>query len=121
MNNPWQRPLNYQQLQTPIQQYQQQNGLLSVTSEMEARNYPIAPGISLMFKDETGPYVYVKTMGPSQFDQPTFEKFRLVKEEAETPQQMKQPEPEYVLKSEFEALRNEIQNFMKSMKEDTPQ
>lgn len=111
--NPWQNQFNY-----PIQQ-QYQSGLISVRNEMEARNYAIAPGNSLMFKDENGPYVYVKSMGSSQFDQPVFEKFRLVKEESGVPQQA--PQPEYVLKSEFEELRNEIQNFMKSTKEDTPQ
>lgn len=119
ITNPWQNQFNYpNSLTTPIQQ-QYQSGLISVRNEMEARNYAIAPGNSLMFKDENGPYVYVKSMGNSQFDQPVFEKFRLVKEEANVPQQVAQPE--YVLKSEFEELRNEIQTFMKSTKEDTPQ
>lgn len=117
INNPWQNQFNYQNaIQAQAQQQYQQSGLISVRSEMEARNYAIAPGNSLMFKDESQPYVYVKTMGPSQFDQPTFEKFRLVKEEADVPQQVEQPE--YVLKSEFEKLRDEIQTFMKTMKEE---
>ena len=60
-----------------------QNGFVSVRSEAEARNYPIAPGNSITFKDETSPYVYTKTMGFSQLDRPTFEKYKLVKEEAE--------------------------------------
>ena len=58
----------------------QQNGLIIVRSEEEARNYPIAYGNSVTFKDESSPYVYTKTMGFSQLDKPVFEKFKLVKE-----------------------------------------
>ena len=89
----------------------QNGGLVSVRSEMEARNYPIAPGNSITFKDENAPYVYTKTMGFSQLDRPTFEKFRLIKEDAQnapiSPQsaQNVSTPPEYVLKSEFDALR----------------
>lgn len=65
---------------------QQTNGFISVRNELEARNYPIAHGNSITFKDETAPYVYVKTMGFSQLDRPIFEKFKLVKEEVTEPQ-----------------------------------
>lgn len=60
-----------------------QNGFVSVRNEQEARNYPIAPGNSITFKDETSPYVYTKTMGFSQLDRPTFERYKLVKEDVE--------------------------------------
>lgn len=66
----------------PIQQMQQSSGFVSVRSEAEARNYPVAYGNSVTFKDETSPYVYTKTMGFSQLDRPVFEKYKLVKEEA---------------------------------------
>lgn len=71
----------------PTQPMQIQNsGFVSVRSEQEARNYPVAYGNSVTFKDETAPYVYTKTMGFSQLDRPVFEKYKLVKEEsAETP------------------------------------
>lgn len=58
-------------------------GFVSVRSEQEARNYPIAPGNSITFKDENSPYVYTKTMGFSQLDRPSFEKYKLVKEDVE--------------------------------------
>lgn len=73
-----------QQLQNPQQMNQpqiQNGGLVLVRSEAEARNYPVAYGNSVTFKDETAPYVYSKTMGFSQLDRPIFEKFKLVKEE----------------------------------------
>lgn len=73
----------------PYQMYQQQNGtqIISVRSELEARNYPIAPNNSVIFKDENSPYIYIKTMGLSQFDRPTFDKFKLVREDAILPQE----------------------------------
>lgn len=64
----------------PVQQIQN-GGFITVRSEAEARNYPVAPGTSVTFKHETAPYCYTKTMGFSQFEAPRFEKFRLVKEE----------------------------------------
>lgn len=65
----------------PQQIMQQNNGFISVRNEAEARNYPVAFGNSVTFKDENAPYVYTKTMGFSQLDSPRFEKFKLVKEE----------------------------------------
>lgn len=83
----------YQQYQQPIQQVQpmqygqqsqqqiQNGGFVSVRGIEEAFNWPVAPGNSIMFKDENAPYVYTKTKGFSQLDQPVFERYRLVKEE----------------------------------------
>ena len=76
----------YQQQQLFPQQQQINSGIISVRNEMEARNYPIAPGNSIMFRDETSPHVYTKTMGFSQLDRPIFEKYKLVKEQATEPQ-----------------------------------
>lgn len=70
----------------PYQQYQQpQSGFVSVRSIEEAFNYPVAPGNSITFKDENAPYVYTKTKGASPMEPPTFERYRLVKEDM-TPQ-----------------------------------
>ena len=71
------------------QQQQPMASFVSVRSEAEARNYPVAYGNSVTFKDETAPYIYSKTMGYSQLDRPVFEKYKLIKEEAQEPN----PEP----------------------------
>ena len=68
------------QQQAPMMPQPQNAGLVSVRNETEARNYPVALGNSVTFKDETAPYVYTKTMGFSQLDRPVFDKYRLVKE-----------------------------------------
>lgn len=78
----------YPQMQQPqqnIQQTQQiQNGgFVMVKDIIEAQNYPVAPGNSVTFKNENQPYIYTKTLGFSQMDQPVFEVFKLVKEENE--------------------------------------
>lgn len=127
--NPYQYyPMSYQnQQQIPQQMVQQmpqqvqttqiQNGgFVSVRGEMEARNYPVAPGNSITFKDETAPYVYTKTMGFSQLDRPTFEKYKLVKEEAEiTPEATQQNthlnDEITNLKSEIEKLWEQIEGL----------
>ena len=56
--NSFQSGSNFQQ---SIQPQIQNGGFISVRNEQEARNYPIAPGNSVTFKDENMPYVYVKT------------------------------------------------------------
>ena len=106
------------QQQAQMQQPQIQNGgFIQVHDENEARNYPIAPGNSVTFKDENAPYVYTKTMGFSQLDRPIFEKYRLVKEEDI---QAAQNQPvsavnsqqtnniDYALKTDLTALQAEI-------------
>lgn len=98
----------------------QNGGLISVRSEMEARSYPIAPGNSITFKDESQPYVYVKTMGFSQLDRPTFEKFRLIKEDApESAVSASNPRPDtqavdlsaYALKADLDELKQAFEAF----------
>lgn len=104
---------------SPIQQMQQpqpnlnpqqiQNGgFISVRNEMEARNYPIAPGNSITFKDETAPYVYTKTMGFSQLDRPIFDKYKLVKEEVSENVECVAP---HVDNTELQAVKNEIEKL----------
>ena len=93
---------NYQQYQQP-QQYN--NGFVVVRSEEEARNYPVAAGNSVTFRHENAPYCYVKTMGFSQFDTPRFEKYRLVKESTEPPQEDVWEEIR-ALKEEIERLKD---------------
>lgn len=112
---------NFQQPQMMVQQPMQvpaQNGFVSVRSEMEARNYPVAPGNSVLFKDENQPYIYVKAMGYSQLDRPTFEKYRLVKEETEVAQMPEQPTvdlSQYVLRSDLDPIMDQINEIKKEL------
>ena len=107
----------YQNFQQPIQPIQpvqnqqqqiQNGGLVSVRNIQEALNYPIAPGNSVMFKDENSPFIYVKTKGFSQLEEPIFEKYRLVKEEQ--PQAINNTENivnvDYALKSDLQAMQS---------------
>lgn len=93
----YQTPVIQQQQQIPQQIPQQmpqiQNGgFVSVRNETEARNYPVALGNSVTFKDETAPYIYTKTMGFSQLDAPKFDKYKLVKESSEDQPKLMQDE-----------------------------
>ena len=86
----------------------QQGLFVPVPSEQVAKSYPVAPGNSVFFKDENLPYCYVKTMSYNQLDRPTFEKYRLVKEEEPV-----EPKVEYALKQDLDDLRSELELLKK--------
>ena len=98
----------YQQPAPQPQAIQQTNGFISVRSMEEAINWPMAPGTSLTFKDESAPYIYTKTKGFSQLEQPTFEKFRLVKEEQTPEKPPESPTSAFDAKGQIEALQAEV-------------
>lgn len=109
----------YPQMNQPVQPQQIQNGgLVSVRSEQEARNYPTAPGNSITFKDESQPYVYVKTMGFNQMEMPTFKKYRLVEEEPDlnTMQSVAESQPaSWATKEELEELKSQVMILRSAM------
>lgn len=119
-NNPYQfNPNIYQQQQQNFapqqqafvpQQNQQQvqnGGFVNVRSETEARNYPVALGNVVTFKDETAPYIYTKTMGFSPLDIPRFEIYKQVPD----PTQEQQPTEQNAGSTEMESVRNEMNNM----------
>ena len=97
-------PQNFSQpqMQNPSPAQGQASGFVSVRSEAEARNYPVAYGNSVTFKDENSPYIYTKTMGFSQLDRPIFDKYKLVKED------VSEQVPEIKTDSRFGDLEAEI-------------
>lgn len=111
-----------QQMQQPTIQ---QSGLVLIPSEQDARNYPVAPGNSITFKDENAPYCYVKTMGFNQLDRPTFERYRLVKEDSPVTAQNaptsadsaeRSKDTAYALKSDLTAIWGEIDALKERVK-----
>ena len=103
----------YQQPQQIPQQMVRTSEFIPVPNEDVARNYPVAPGSSINFKNENAPYIYTKTMGISQFDQPVFKRYKLVEEAPNlTIEAPKQTEPinisDYVKKHEFESFKSRL-------------
>lgn len=94
-------------MQPNLQQYTppQSNGFVSVGSEQEARNYPVAPGNSVTFKHDTQPYVYVKTQSFNQMEPPAFKKYRLVEELADMPAVAEKQPASFASRTEIEELR----------------
>lgn len=117
----YQNPYMYQnQYQNQYQNYQNQqiNQIIPIPSEVDARNYPVANGNSVTFRDENKPYIYVKTMGYSQLDRPIFEKYKLTKEDIEEKSnEIVENKVEYALKSDIEALKAEIDRINSLIKE----
>jgi len=117
---PVQNQPQYQPQQTQPQI--QNNGFISVPSEEVARNYPVAPGNSVTFKNENAPYVYTKTMGFSQLDRPSFEKYKLVKEDVEEVPEHSNSIDELrekigELNVELDELRGELNAIKKNMEQ----
>lgn len=112
-----------QPAQTPMvgtqqpQQIQSTWEVISVQSEDEARRYPVAPGNSVTFKDENLPYYYTKTVSYSQFEKPRFERYSLVKEDADftVPAVEVRSEPipqmDYATADDVRALRKQIEDL----------
>jgi hypothetical protein len=82
-NYPFMQGMPYMQnYQQPIQQAQQiqDGGVVCVKDETAARNYPIAPGVSMTLIDEPRQHLFIKTMGFNQLEKPVFKKFQLIPE-----------------------------------------
>lgn len=103
----------------PVQQNVQQGGFVRVQNEQEARQYPLAPGYSMTFIDDSGNYCYVKTMGFSQLDKPKFEKYRLVREEDEQSafgaEEVKSMDEKYALKYVVDDLVQQVEELKKAI------
>lgn len=124
-------PTYYPQMQNmysaPQQSSPQQirsGGIVSVANEDEARRYPVAPGYTVTMRDENGPYLYEKTMGYSQLDQPIFRKARIVfeddaikQEKPEKPEEPAEPPKVYAELKQLEALRDAVAIEFKKMRD----
>lgn len=112
------------QQQQPAPQQIRSGGIVSVANEDEARRYPVAPGYTVTMRDENGPYLYEKTMGYSQLDQPIFRKARIVfEDDAKIPEQQEKPEEPaeppkvYAELKQLEALRDAVALEFKKMRD----
>ena len=103
------------------QLYPQQNfqagGIVHVQNEGVARNYPVAPGNSVTFINDTAPYCYIKTVGYMPTDPPDFRIYQRVDnmpaEASTAPSEARNSEGYNLatdtLKGEIEALRCRIE------------
>lgn len=110
--------------QQPAPQQIRSGGIVSVANEDEARRYPVAPGYTVTMRDENGPYLYEKTMGYSQLDQPIFRKARIVfeddaikQEKQEKPEEPAEPPKIYAELKQLEALRDAVAIEFKKMRD----
>ena len=101
----------------PMQQMQQGGrniDFVLVRSEEEAKNYPVAYGNTVTFKNENMPYMYTKTMGFSQLDRPIFDKYKLVKEQTEETVPTQKTDPKFAdLESEIGRIWQAIDDLKK--------
>ena len=117
--NIYAQPNQFSQQQQPVGQQIRSGGIVTVSNENEARRYPVAPGYTVTMRDENEPYLYEKTMGFSQLDQPVFRKARIVFEDDDSQEDQKQPPAapaEYAELSQLEELRNAVSAELTSLR-----
>ena len=94
----------------------QNGGFVSVRSQKEAWEYPIAPGNSVTFIDAVNKKCYIKTKDYSPFKEPDFEIYRLVQETPKKPEEEKEePVSSYVEKDEFDKISAQFSALKKEV------
>ena len=90
---------------------QQSPVLTRVRDEAEAFNYPVAPGNTMFFIDDTAQFIYSKTMDASQLDRPRFVKFARVPEPV--PEQKNEIDISgLATKEDLNALREDVKTML---------
>lgn len=98
---------NYQPgyFQQPVPQTtpQQNNIVVTLPTVEDAERYPVAPGTGVVIKVSNSPFILCKSMGYSQFDQPTLKWYKLLEEEPKHEVTLQEKE-----QIDFSKLQNEI-------------
>lgn len=111
--NPYGQPQygNYQ----PYQQNQPQNTYAFVNGVEGAKSYPMAPNQTVMLMDSDNPIAYMKQS--NAMGQATLKYFRLVEtSESELKGTQQRPQGDFVLKSDFDALRKKVDEILSTKK-----
>ena len=114
--------MQYPQYQAIQQPQQQQSALIHVQSEQQAREWSVSPGSSLMFIDDNAPYIYTKTAGNSQLEPCVFKIFQVSEIGGQNAPKTATEDksitiPDYVTRSEYEAITAQIDDIRKQIKE----
>jgi len=105
-------------MQNPVQD----NMIVPIPSENDARSYLVAPGHSVIFKDENKPMVFYAKTVISQFEPAIFKIYDMVERTQETPVNAPQNDKPmdlsaYVTKDEFGALQKELDTLKQALGE----
>ena len=105
-------------MQNPVQD----NVIVPIPSENDARSYLVAPGHSVIFKDENKPMVFYTKTVISQFEPAIFKIYDMVERKQEMP--VNAPEnvkpmdlSAFVTKDEFGVLQKELQALKQALGE----
>lgn len=112
--------------QQSIQPPMQNGGFVQVRSFEEVRGWPIAPGNTVTFIDETRTHMYTKTAGYNQLEAPVITSYLIVREGDNNPAQSASDEKTgadipYALKDDVAALAGvvrDVNDTVTTMKDD---
>lgn len=101
-------------IQIPAQQQQINNsGMIWVSGEMEAKEFPVAPNTAVTLWDSNNPVVYLKKADAS--GKPTTETYDLVRRDSSVQQAVQSPvasSVDYITRDEFNALEEKLNGFI---------
>jgi len=97
----------YQPYNPPQQQQQQSTNVIWVNNETEAKNYPVAPGNTVILMDNDNPVAYKKTTDFSGRSLP-LEVYDLVPREKPKEENHQINLDEYLQKKEFDAFLDKL-------------
>lgn len=127
LNNPYLQALQQNQQMIAERNSQSQGTVFTpVHSDNEVLNSPVAPGNTIYFKHETGPYIYTKSMGMSQFEVPQTKKYKLEEVEmtngainvpTEPISQPKQTQPKYLLADDIKPISDELRQCKEELRD----
>lgn len=85
--------------------------MVVVKSEQNVVDFPVAPGTSTIFKIENQPLLFIKTMGISQFDSPTIEKW--IKDEKDAKEEIPVTNSQEIseLRSDIDIIKEELSDL----------
>ena len=119
LSNPYQNPVYFQQpVQQNVQQVQQpQSNVIWVNSETEARNYPVAPGNTVMLMDNDNPVAYKKSADMSGRALP-LEIYDLVKRGVPEEENHQINMEEYLTRKEFDSFASSVDKRISDLAEE---
>lgn len=101
----------YGYFQQPVPQsqpqiQQSQTYVINLPTIEDAEKYPVAPGSGVVIKISNSPFILCKTMGFSQFEQPSMKWYKLLEEEPKKTEEVKS------LQDQINELRDLIETKM---------
>lgn len=93
-------------MMNPVYQVAPTISMVPIPNRQEAINYPVAYGNTVILKDQSAPYIYIKSAGNTQFDTQSFDVYK--KEDQEKPIDNTNDNKYDSIMADIESMRSQI-------------